>query len=230
MQPKGTVEAYVYLTNDGDYDGAGSAELFVDGVSCGVQEASVGAGGRVCCVYRITEAKEGTYTVRAGDFEQKLEVLALSRPGTGAMFAKGANGGGNTLKIRNQTNVDAIITLASTSSPGMSALSFYLRAGEKSGSIHVKDGTYYVYYALGADYSAKYKKLMTVYGYRKKGTYVFETTTTTKWVWSDEAYYDYEYDFWMEDYVSVKVYHYSNYDITIGANDGSMTSEASYPK
>jgi hypothetical protein len=188
MQPGGMATAFIYLRNSGDLTGSYDLKVLIGGEQAAVMTVSLGGGGETACTYEFSIDKEGDYVVAAGDFSRTLKVAAISRPATGTLLVKKANGGTCTLQISNEfSDRDVVVTLAATGDPLVPVLSVYVRAGEKTKTIKVKNGTYFVYYAEGIDYATNRKIFLGNALYRQFDGKMECTTYKTY------EYYDYYY-------------------------------------
>jgi hypothetical protein len=159
--PGQTVTATVSLENSGDLAATYTLQLLVGGAVEAQQDIFVTGGKKLTYTYDLSRPKEGSYDVQAGYFSRTLLVANISRPATNTLLVKKANGGSCSISVSNGfKDMDVIITLVSTSNPKAPLLSFYVRAGESSKKIKVKNGSYYVFYTVGTDYAPSYKKFL----------------------------------------------------------------------
>lgn len=180
VKPGQAVTATVSLENSGDLAATYNLQVLVGGKVEARQDIYVLGGKKLTYTYDFSRPKEGSYTVQAGDFTGTLLVANVSRPATNTLLVKKANGGSCSISVSNgYPSMDVIITLVNTSSPKAPVLSFYVRAGETSKKIKVKNGTYYVFYTAGADYAPSFKKFLgTPYYLRSEDTLTCKTYKT----------------------------------------------------
>lgn len=187
-KPGEKVNLTVLLANTGDLAGKFPLEVLVNGESAYTEEITVEGGKQAEVPLSITEDKAGRYTIKVGDLEQTLTVAVITRPASGTVMVKTANSGRCTLTVQNNfTDRDAVIILASTSDPKKQLLSIYVRAGEKTKKIKVKDGTYVIYQMTGSNYDSATKKFLTDASFSKYDDTLPAKTTSSSYQirWTD---------------------------------------------
>lgn len=181
-KPGEMVMAFVTLYNSGDQAGKQTVELFINGIAFERQEATVEAGGTNNVSFNISQDKGGTYVIKAGDFEETLNIMQIIRPATGTLLVKSANGGSTPVTFKNGcADLDAVFVLASKTNPAKPLLTVYVRAGQKTKAIKVKNGSYNIFYSTGNDYDAGSKAFLEDANYsvfddamRCNGSYRFD--------------------------------------------------------
>ena len=98
-------------------------------------------------------------------------------------YIKRTRGGSGHLKITNGGQVDSVISVVKTGGK-KSAITVYVRGKGKHTVTGVKDGTYRVYMASGADWDAKAKRFTRNCGFSQfDETFKFTTTSTRYTIW-----------------------------------------------
>lgn len=161
-KPNETVNITVTLKNSGDVAGTYSLEVFLNGSSAYKEDIPVDANSQKDVPLTVTEPKAGNYLLQVESMKLVLKVVSITRPASGTLLVKSANGGYCTLTINNgYTDRDAVIILSSTSNPKKPLLTIYIRKGEKTKKIKVKDGSYFIYYTTGTSFDSASKKFLT---------------------------------------------------------------------
>jgi len=206
-QPGQTVDATIILANNGDVDGTYSLTMLCNDAVYKEQNVDVGANDTVTIHIDVSANTAGSYDFVVGDQRNTLQIVQISRPKTGALLVKKANGGICYLTIENDySDKDVIVTLVSTSNPTAPVLMVYVRAGEKTGKIKIKNGTYLEYYTYGSDMDSTTRKFMADPNYGK-----FDDVLTFKTYKTYSGWYVYT--------------HYAYYESTFGGyGSGAMTS------
>ncbi len=185
-KPNEAITATVSLENSGDLAGSYTVTLSINGKESQKKEVTVEANNTQTVAFKVTEAKAGSYTIKVGSFSQSMRVVVITRPANGTLLVKKANSGYGRLTLKNgYSDKDAIIILASTSSPKTPLLTVYVRAGATTPKIKVKDGNYYIYYSIGTNYDSASKKFITNPSYgRFESPIKFTTTRSTYSLWN----------------------------------------------
>ncbi len=188
VKPGETVNLTVLLENTGDLAGSYPLEVLVNGESAYTKEITVEGGQQASVPLDITEDKAGRYEIKVGELTEALTVAVITRPASGTVMVKAANSGRCTLTVQNNyADRDAVITLASTADPKKQLLSIYIRAGEKTKKIKVKDGTYIIYQMTGTNYDSATKKFITDASFSKYDDTLTAKTTRSSYQirWTD---------------------------------------------
>ncbi len=155
------VTATVRLKNTGDVAGKFLVQLLVNGKAAACKEVTVAPGSQEV-EFPVTQKKGGVYKITCGEETVTLTVRQITRPATGTLLVKSANGGYCSVTISNgNVDRDAMFVFCSTSNPTKPLLTVYVRAGEKTKKIKIKNGTYNIYYSVGTDYDAGSRKFLT---------------------------------------------------------------------
>jgi hypothetical protein len=188
-------------------DGTYSLTMLCNDAVYKEQNVDVGANDTVTIHIDVSANTAGSYDFVVGDQRNTLQIVQISRPKTGALLVKKANGGICYLTIENDySDKDVIVTLVSTSNPTAPVLMVYVRAGEKTGKIKIKNGTYLEYYTYGSDMDSTTRKFMADPNYGK-----FDDVLTFKTYKTYSGWYVYT--------------HYAYYESTFGGyGSGAMTS------
>ncbi|GAA2883595.1 hypothetical protein GCM10010517_46840 [Streptosporangium fragile] len=105
-----------------------------------------------------------------------------ARPGNGKILYARISGGQGTLKIKNGTAKDAVVTLVRGRAK---AISIYVRARSKTAINDVRDGTYRIYFTTGHRFSVSKGRFTSNASYQRFDDRLrFTTTATTSTIWS----------------------------------------------
>lgn len=155
------VTATVLLKNTGDVAGKFLVQLLINGKAAACKEVTVEPGSQEV-EFPVTQKKGGVYKIACGEEMETLTVRQITRPATGTLLVKAANGGYCSVTISNgNEDRDAIFVFCSTSNPSKPLLTVFVRAGEKTKKIKIKNGTYNIYYSVGTDYDAGSRQFLT---------------------------------------------------------------------
>lgn len=109
-------------------------------------------------------------------------VQAASRPSNGKILYDRYRGGRGTLKIKNGTGRDAVVTLVRGRTK---TLSLYVRARSTASAKVVEDGTYRVYFTGGHQFSTSKRRFAKSATYQRFDRKLrFTTTSTSRTVWT----------------------------------------------
>lgn len=161
------VTATVWLENSGDVAGKFTVQLLVNGKAAATKEVTVEPGLQEV-EFLVTQKTGGVYRFKCGNKEIALTVRQITRPATGTLLVKAANGGYCSVTISNgNEDEDGLFIFSSTSNPSKPLLMVYVRAGEKTKKIKIKNGTYSIYYSVGTDFDIGSKQFLTDAYFRK---------------------------------------------------------------
>ncbi|MBB4937936.1 hypothetical protein FHR32_002241 [Streptosporangium album] len=109
-------------------------------------------------------------------------VQAASRPGNGTLLYDRLSDGRGTVKIKNGTAKDAVVTLVRGTSK---ALSLYVRARSTASVKVVEDGTYSVYFTSGHRFSTSKRRFAKSAVYQRFDRKLkFTTTSISATIWT----------------------------------------------
>ncbi|HUR05551.1 MAG TPA: hypothetical protein VM347_23615 [Nonomuraea sp.] len=109
-------------------------------------------------------------------------AAAAARPRNGKILYHGLGGGLGTLKIKNGTSRDGVVTLVKGKAK---AVSVYVRARSTAGVKDVRDGTYRVYFTTGSRFSTSKGRFSRSAVYQRFNDRLkFATTATSRSVWT----------------------------------------------
>ncbi|GLW10995.1 hypothetical protein Misp01_61230 [Microtetraspora sp. NBRC 13810] len=108
--------------------------------------------------------------------------VAAARPSNGKVLYDRISGGQGTLKVKNGTKYDAMITLVRGKTK---AVSLYVRANSTASYKEVRDGTYRVYFTSGYRFSTSKKRFARSATYQRfDRSLAFRTTSTSSTIWT----------------------------------------------
>jgi hypothetical protein len=111
-----------------------------------------------------------------------VSETAAARPGNGRILYSRIRGGPGSLKIRNGTSRDGVVTLVRGSTK---AVSIYVRARSSATVRNVRDGTYRIYFTTGTRFSTSKGRFTRSATYQKFNDRLrFRTTSRQYSVWS----------------------------------------------
>jgi hypothetical protein len=119
-----------------------------------------------------------------GSVVTKVAVASseAARPRNGAVLYDRISGGEGTLKVKNGTAKDAVVTLVRGKSK---AISLYVRAKSSASYRGVSDGTYRVFFTNGSRYSvSKHRFGRSAAYWRFDDRVRFTTTATSASIWT----------------------------------------------
>ncbi|MDP9864727.1 MULTISPECIES: hypothetical protein [Streptosporangium] len=109
-------------------------------------------------------------------------ALTAARPGNGTLLYDRLSSGQGTLKIKNGTGKDAVVTLVRGRSK---AISLYIRARSNASTDVVEDGTYRIYFTSGYKFStAKGRFTQSAVYQRFDDRLKFTTTSSSSTIWT----------------------------------------------
>ncbi|MEV0349876.1 hypothetical protein AB0H88_29215 [Nonomuraea sp. NPDC050680] len=107
---------------------------------------------------------------------------AAARPGNGKILYDRVSGGQGTLKIKNGTSRDGVVTLVKGRTK---AISIYVRARSSASVRDVRDGTYRVYFTTGSRFRTSKGRFSQSAVYQRFNDRLrFTTTATSRSVWT----------------------------------------------
>ncbi|MBB2910880.1 hypothetical protein FHS43_002143 [Streptosporangium becharense] len=105
-----------------------------------------------------------------------------ARPANGRILYAGISGGQGTLKIKNGTSKDAVVTLVRGRSK---AISVYVRARSRAVVDDVRDGTYRIYFTTGYRFSISRGRFTSGASYQRFDDRLrYTTTSSTSTIWT----------------------------------------------
>ncbi|MEU4232651.1 hypothetical protein AB0F17_50865 [Nonomuraea sp. NPDC026600] len=111
-----------------------------------------------------------------------VQTAAVARPSNGKILYHGLGGGLGTLKIKNGTSRDGVVTLVKGKTK---AVSIYVRARSTASVKDVRDGTYRVYFTTGSRFSTSKGRFSRSAVYQRFNDRLkFTTTATSARVWT----------------------------------------------
>lgn len=195
-QPGQAVDATVILENIGDADGTYHLKIMSGDAVYSEQDVAVSASATETVHVNVSGDKAGSYVFIVGDQRRMLQIVQITRPKTGSLLVKKANGGVCYITVENGYPVDMVLTLVSSSNPTTPVLMVYVRAGEKSGKIKVKNGTYLIYYTYGTDMDSASRRFIGDPNYGVfDDTLTLKTYKTYSWYYVTTHYVYYEFVF-----------------------------------
>ncbi|WP_433518676.1 hypothetical protein ACQP2T_26160 [Nonomuraea sp. CA-143628] len=110
------------------------------------------------------------------------QTAAASRPRNGRILYDRVSGGQGTLKIKNGTSRDGVVTLVKGRTK---AISIYVRARSSASVRDVRDGTYRVYFTTGSRFRVSKGRFSQSAVYQRFNDRLrFTTTATSRSVWT----------------------------------------------
>ncbi|MCA2221983.1 hypothetical protein [Nonomuraea aurantiaca] len=110
------------------------------------------------------------------------DSAAAARPRNGKILYDRVSGGQGTLKIKNGTSRDGVVTLVKGRTK---AISIYVRARSSASVRDVRDGTYRVYFTTGSRFrTSKGRFSQSAVYQRFNDRLKFTTTATSRSVWT----------------------------------------------
>ncbi|MGP3960154.1 hypothetical protein ACTWPT_29520 [Nonomuraea sp. 3N208] len=110
------------------------------------------------------------------------ETTAAARPSNGKILYDRISGGHGTLKIRNGTSKDGVVTLVRGRTK---AISIYVRARSTASIKDVRDGTYRIYFTTGYRFSTSKGRFTRGALYQRFNDRLkFTTTSTQTTIWT----------------------------------------------
>ncbi|MFG1685311.1 hypothetical protein ACGFNP_34475 [Nonomuraea sp. NPDC049269] len=111
-----------------------------------------------------------------------VQTAAAARPGNGKILYHRLGGGLGTLKIKNGTPRDGVVTLVKGKAK---AVSIYVRARSTASVKDVRDGTYRVYFTTGSRFSTSKGRFSRNAVYQRFNDRLkFATTATSTSIWT----------------------------------------------
>lgn len=109
-------------------------------------------------------------------------IEAAARPGNGKILYSRLSGGRGTLKVKNGTRKDAVVTLVRGNTK---AISVYVRARSTAKVDDVRDGTYKIFFTSGYRFDTSKRKFTRTPSYQRFDRRMrFKTTSTTSTIWT----------------------------------------------
>ncbi|TMR98932.1 hypothetical protein [Nonomuraea basaltis] len=113
---------------------------------------------------------------------QTADLAAAARPRNGKILYDRVSGGRGTLKIKNGTSKDGVVTLVRGKTK---AISIYVRARSTASVKDVRDGTYRIYFTNGYRFSTSKRKFTKSATYQRFNDRLrFTTTSTSTTIWT----------------------------------------------
>jgi hypothetical protein len=141
----------------------------------GVVAAVALAGGLLAAAPAVAVASERTV-------DSVSQTDAAARPRNGKILYHRLGGGLGTLKIKNGTSRDGVVTLVKGKAK---AVSIYVRARSTAGVKDVRDGTYRVYFTTGSRFSTSKGRFGRNAVYQRFNDRLkFATTATSASIWT----------------------------------------------
>ena len=139
------------------------------------------AGGQATTVFfSVAVPSPGRHVVAANELDAELVVWKIQRPANGKILVNKISGGQGRLTIRNGDDRDAVVVLAGSSSPSKTLLAVYVRNHNSRTINGIRDGTYVVYFRLGARWDSYSKAFTRSQELRRfEETMHFKTTRTS---------------------------------------------------
>ncbi|WP_440088742.1 hypothetical protein [Streptosporangium sp. LJ11] len=107
---------------------------------------------------------------------------AAARPGNGKILYDRISGGRGTLKVKNGTGRDAVVTLVRGRSK---AISIYVRARSTASVRDVRDGTYTIFFTSGHRFSTSRGRFTGSPSYQRFTSKLrFTTTSSSSTIWT----------------------------------------------
>ncbi|MFC4118859.1 hypothetical protein [Nonomuraea zeae] len=107
---------------------------------------------------------------------------AAARPSNGRILYDRLSGGEGTLKIKNGTSKDGVVTLVKGRTK---AISIYVRAKSTASIKDVRDGTYRIYFTTGYRFSVSKGRFARAATYQRFNDRLkFTTTSTRRTIWT----------------------------------------------
>ncbi|MFI7154123.1 hypothetical protein ACIBO2_55200 [Nonomuraea sp. NPDC050022] len=142
--------------------------------------AAVALAGGLLTVSPAAATAIGERTVAS--VSQAADSAAASRPRNGRILYDRVSGGQGTLKIKNGTSRDGVVTLVKG---GTKAISIYVRARSSASVRDVRDGTYRVYFTTGSRFRVSKGRFSQSAVYQRFNDRLrFTTTATSRSVWT----------------------------------------------
>ncbi len=174
------VAVAVEVSNNGGVTGTHRVQLAIDGKVVETQEVTVDGGETSTVEFPARAVAAGRHTVTVNGRKAPLVVWRIERPAHGAIFANSLRGGNGRLAIENGTDSDAVVTLTGTGTPRRPLMVVYVRSNSKYTVTGIRDGTYLVYYRLGARWDAHTRRFTAVTDSgRFRDEFPYRTTATT---------------------------------------------------
>ncbi|MFF5207943.1 hypothetical protein [Streptosporangium sp. NPDC000396] len=138
--------------------------------------------GAILASVLLTGYAAGPAAASAPDSVAAAPAEAAARPGNGTILYDGISGGQGTLKIKNGTRQDAVVTLVRGRSK---AISLYVRAKSSASVNAVADGTYRIYFTTGYKFSTSKGRFTQNAVYQRFDDRLrFTTTSTNSTIWT----------------------------------------------
>jgi hypothetical protein len=130
----------------------------------------------------LTSAPAGATATSTQSVAAAPQTAAAARPGNGRILYDRADGGRGTLKIKNGTSKDGVVTLVKGRTK---AVSLYIRAHSSASVKDVRDGTYRVYFTTGYRFSVSKGRFTRGPSYQRFNDRLkFVTTSTSYSIWT----------------------------------------------
>ncbi|GGL06193.1 hypothetical protein [Planomonospora parontospora] len=127
-------------------------------------------------------AAPSTATATVSWSEAAGTATAAARPRNGRILYDRISGGQGTLKVKNGTSRDAVVTLVRGRSK---AISVYVRARSTAKVNDVRDGTYRIFFTSGYRFSVSKGRFARGASYQKFNDRLrFTTTSTSATIWT----------------------------------------------
>ncbi|MEV4392717.1 hypothetical protein [Nonomuraea sp. NPDC049607] len=124
----------------------------------------------------------GLQTASAARTTSAVQAAAASRPANGRIIYDRLSGGRGTLKIKNGTSKDGVVTIVKGRTK---AVSIYVRARSTARIRDVRDGTYRIYFTTGYRFSTSKGRFTRAASYQKFNDRLrFRTTSTQYTIWT----------------------------------------------
>ncbi|MEU7749802.1 hypothetical protein [Nonomuraea sp. NPDC049158] len=141
--------------------------------------AAVALAGGLLTASPATATAAGERTVAS---VSQVAGSAAARPRNGKILYDRVSGGQGTLKIKNGTSRDGVVTLVKGRTK---AISIYVRARSSASVRDVRDGTYRVYFTTGSRFRVSKGRFSQSPVYQRFNDRLrFTTTATSRSVWT----------------------------------------------
>jgi hypothetical protein len=160
-------ELSVNVANLGEVEGSYTLSLNVDGEARQTEVVTLKGESSTKVTFPIVKDQPGNYEVRLNNLNESLQIWQIERPGNGTVLVNKLKGGHGHLRIRNKSDEDCVIALASPSHPNEALLLVYVRSKSNHTVKSIKNGTYMVYLATGEDWDS-YSRRFTKNAYHEK--------------------------------------------------------------
>ncbi|MET7330936.1 hypothetical protein [Nonomuraea sp. NPDC005650] len=130
----------------------------------------------------LTSSPAGATAVTGTESVALASQQAAARPGNGRILYDRYSGGRGTLKIKNGTPRDGVVTLVKGKTR---AISIYVRAKSSASIKDVRDGTYRIYFTTGSRFSVSKRRFAVGASYQRFNDRLkFVTTARSYSIWT----------------------------------------------